>query len=303
MAETMNQNMILGLEKEIANEFSTMMMNDAMISIQIHPKGISKLVAGELESVFGDKQCQVIGSVISWQEEVKQEFIISEEDAIALISKINEFNDAIDSLDVLLENWNLAAQHNLSKGLDPAPNFSSPELDNRIINDSDIISGGFHIKYDVEIDDTKFHLSRIVEGAWQTILDAANLEVTTVDDVGMNRSRDVEIEQPAFGDLSDGPDSSSHGFGHSHGKDLSMLFDLKLDVVVELGRTKKPVEEILQLGRGAIVELEKLAGDPVEIYVNNKKLALGEVVVVDDHFGVRVTQLVKQSENTHQIGE
>ena len=82
-----------------------------------------------------------------------------------------------------------------------------------------------------------------------------------------------------------------------------MLYDINLNLVVELGRTKKQVKEILEIGKGSIIELEKLAGDPVEIYVNDKKLAEGEVVVVDDHFGVRITSLIKQSERIQNLGE
>ncbi len=74
--------------------------------------------------------------------------------------------------------------------------------------------------------------------------------------------------------------------------DLSLLFDLELMVSVELARKNLPIREILQLGEGAIIEFNKLAEADVDIYVNNKKIAQGEVVVVDDRFGVRITSLV-----------
>jgi len=72
---------------------------------------------------------------------------------------------------------------------------------------------------------------------------------------------------------------------------IDLLYDVQLNLSVELGRTTIPVREVLQLGPGAIVELEKVAGEPVDIYVNGKLLARGEVVVVDDSFGVRVTEI------------
>lgn len=77
---------------------------------------------------------------------------------------------------------------------------------------------------------------------------------------------------------------------------IDLLFDVQLHLSVELGRTSIPVREILQLGPGSIVELDKLAGEPVDILVNGKLIARGEVVVVDENFGVRVTEIASQTE-------
>lgn len=73
---------------------------------------------------------------------------------------------------------------------------------------------------------------------------------------------------------------------------LQHLLDIPLDVVVELGRTKKKISEVLELTSGSIVDLDKMAGEPADIYVNNKLVAKGEVVVVDEHFGVRITEIL-----------
>ena len=72
---------------------------------------------------------------------------------------------------------------------------------------------------------------------------------------------------------------------------LSMLEDLKLNVYIELGRTKMQIKDILELERGYVIELDKLASEPVDIFVNNKKIAEGEVVVIDKHFGIRIVNL------------
>ena len=72
---------------------------------------------------------------------------------------------------------------------------------------------------------------------------------------------------------------------------LNFLKDLNLNVYIELGRTQMQIKEILELERGYVVELDKLASEPVDIYVNNKKIAEGEVVVIDKHFGIRITSL------------
>jgi flagellar motor switch protein FliN/FliY len=78
-----------------------------------------------------------------------------------------------------------------------------------------------------------------------------------------------------------------------NGEKLSLLQDLMLNIYIELGRTQVKVKHILELERGYVIELDKLASEPVEIYANNKKIAEGEVVVIDKHFGIRITNLVE----------
>ena len=76
---------------------------------------------------------------------------------------------------------------------------------------------------------------------------------------------------------------------------FEFLQDLEMNVYIELGRTKMPIKDILELERGYVIELNKLASEPVDIFVNNKKIAEGEVVVVDKHFGIRITALNKMN--------
>ncbi|HOP29203.1 MAG TPA: flagellar motor switch protein FliN [Spirochaetota bacterium] len=78
--------------------------------------------------------------------------------------------------------------------------------------------------------------------------------------------------------------------------DISLLLDVEMTMTVELGRTTKLVKDILGLGEGSIIELDKLAGEPVDLLVNGKLIAKGEVVVIDENFGVRVTDIVSQDE-------
>ena len=73
---------------------------------------------------------------------------------------------------------------------------------------------------------------------------------------------------------------------------LDLLMDVQMSLTVELGRTKMYIREILGLGEGSIIELDKLAGEPVDLLVNGKLIAKGEVVVIDENFGVRVTDIV-----------
>ncbi len=75
-------------------------------------------------------------------------------------------------------------------------------------------------------------------------------------------------------------------------RDLEFILDIPLELSVELGRTRMLVNDLLQLGQGSIVELNKLAGEPLEIYINRKLIARGEVVVVNEKFGVRLTDII-----------
>jgi flagellar motor switch protein FliN/FliY len=87
----------------------------------------------------------------------------------------------------------------------------------------------------------------------------------------------------------------------SESKNLDMLLDIPLQVTVELGRTRRSVKEILELSAGSIIELDKLAGEPVDILVNNRLIAKGEVVVIDENFGVRVTDIISQSDRIKKL--
>ncbi|MEH6946365.1 flagellar motor switch phosphatase FliY [Bacillus sp. JJ634] len=84
-------------------------------------------------------------------------------------------------------------------------------------------------------------------------------------------------------------------------KNLNMLMDIPLQVTVELGRTKQSVKDILELASGSIIELDKLAGEPVDILVNSRLIAKGEVVVIDENFGVRVTDIVSQNDRLQKL--
>lgn len=86
-------------------------------------------------------------------------------------------------------------------------------------------------------------------------------------------------------------------------RSLNMLLDLELPISVELGRVKMLVKEILELGPGAVVELNKFSGEPVDLYVNDRKFAEGEVVVVDHNFGVRLTALVGPDERLQNLNQ
>ncbi len=101
----------------------------------------------------------------------------------------------------------------------------------------------------------------------------------------------------SFADL-----GGSSGPAPSGSQNLDFLLDVPLEVTVELGRTDMIINNMLQLTQGSVVELDKAAGEPVEIFVNNKLLGKGEVIVVNDRFGVRITEIISQADRIKNMG-
>lgn len=87
----------------------------------------------------------------------------------------------------------------------------------------------------------------------------------------------------------------------SRDDNLGFILDISLDITVELGKTKMMIKDLLQLGQGSVVELSKQVGEPVDIYVNDKLIAKGEVVSVDDSYGVRLTDIVSPTERIKKL--
>jgi flagellar motor switch protein FliN len=84
-------------------------------------------------------------------------------------------------------------------------------------------------------------------------------------------------------------------------KDINFILDIPLEVTVVIGRTKILVQELLQLGQGSVVALEKLAGEPMEVFVNDRLIGRGEVVVVNERFGIRLTDIISPAERVKQL--
>ena len=91
--------------------------------------------------------------------------------------------------------------------------------------------------------------------------------------------------------------------GASTANDINMILDIPVQLTVELGRTRIPIKHILQLAQGSVVELEALAGEPMDVLVNGYLIAQGEVVVVNDKFGIRLTDIVTPSERMRRLSK
>jgi len=83
---------------------------------------------------------------------------------------------------------------------------------------------------------------------------------------------------------------------------LDFILDIPMEVSVELGRSKMLISDLLQLGQGSVIELTKLAGEPLEVLVNQKLIARGEVVVVNEKFGIRLTDIISPTERVKRLG-
>ena len=135
----------------------------------------------------------------------------------------------------------------------------------------------------------------------------------SADDDGLADWAEALLEQKSTVD--DGLDASGgvlsgdapRSFSTSHNdapiQDINMVLDIPVLLSVELGRTKVPIKHILQLGQGSVVELDAMAGEPMDVLVNGYLIAQGEVVVVNDKFGIRLTDVVTPSERLRRVSK
>lgn len=132
-----------------------------------------------------------------------------------------------------------------------------------------------------------------LEDAMLKMLDDLPQEESSADDISFEKSSASKAE---FQQL-------SQPSGSSEPSNIDLLMDVNLPVSIELGRTKMSISDILALVPGSVVELARLAGEPVDVMVNHKLVAKGEVVVVDENFGVRITQLITPEERVRLLGD
>ena len=97
-------------------------------------------------------------------------------------------------------------------------------------------------------------------------------------------------------------DSTTPGGGAGAPHNLDLLLDVPLEVTVEIGRTRLAIRELLELGPGSVIELQKLAGETLDVLINGKPIARGEAVMVNDKFGVRLTDVASPSERIAGLG-
>lgn len=121
--------------------------------------------------------------------------------------------------------------------------------------------------------------------------------ISAQSDVGVKEESPVTVQPVQFASFEDleqvqGPQNQN----------LNILLDIKLQLTVELGRTELPIKKVLELTKGSIVTLNKAAGEPVELYANGKLIAYGEVVVIEDNFGLRITHITDPARRLNSLG-
>ena len=123
----------------------------------------------------------------------------------------------------------------------------------------------------------------------------------------MQESRNADIAENASASFTDSSQKSGETIGGSNSSaadasvNMEFLLDISLDVTVELGRTKMLINDMLKLGQGSVIELSKLAGESLDILANQKPIARGEVVVVNDKYGVRLKEVVSPTERLERL--
>ena len=122
---------------------------------------------------------------------------------------------------------------------------------------------------------------------WAKALDAG-------EDIAEGQPLGGDVGQPSFDELEQHKPSGPS-------KDLDFILDIPLEVTVEMGRTRMLINDLLQLGQGSVIELNRLAGEPLDVLVNNKLVARGEVVVVSEKFGIRITDIVSPMERVQRL--
>ncbi len=187
---------------------------------------------------------------------------------------------------------------------DDQANYTLSDVDLKIVNSAeeltDLSAGAsaMHAMYSVFADDKQFNVSCY---SWPVPATNNTTGQTAQrneggDDMETSEMEPVTVQPAEFGNLS----GSGSDLGSS--RNVDMLLDVDLEVTVELDRKSIMVSELLKLGKGSIIELEKSAGEPLDILINGRKFAEGEVVVIDDKFGIRLTQLLSPKERIKSLG-
>lgn len=128
------------------------------------------------------------------------------------------------------------------------------------------------------------------------------MEIPKQDDNSV-RPDPEEIKDLLEGDNLQRSSSSAHTSGSGKdSRDLDFLYDVPLQVSVEVGRCKILLKDLLSMSEGYVIELEKLAGEPLDLYVNSRLIAHGEAVMVGDKFGIRLTDVVSKSDRVEKLG-
>lgn len=135
-----------------------------------------------------------------------------------------------------------------------------------------------------------------IEAPPEPVVNTPDVAVEAFAEVARQVGETAPAAAPASLRAFDIPDLDPRGLDSAASQAIDLLRDVELDVKIELGRSRMLVDDVLRLGEGSVVELDKLAGDPVDVFVNNRLVARGEVLVLNDNFCVRINEIVAKND-------
>ncbi len=253
-------------------------------------------VNGQLNVVMSTKEIAILSDLMMMGDGTA-EYTEDHKDAISEI-----FNQIIGSFTTALGD---KVGESVSSGTIEVSEYDFSEP----FSDSHMVIEGLNIE---EIGDSSFaiavseSLSSDFQAKFGTVDEGADLGFDDGGDIGLSSSELDDLSDMSMGG-GDSTDLSAFGTsGTAHNinapqENINMLLDVPLDVSIELGKTDLSIKRILELAPGAVVELDRMAGEPVDLLVNDKVVAKGEVVVVDENFGIRIVSLVSPEERIKSL--
>ncbi len=252
---------------------------------------------------LGEMPLRLCHCPFSLDGEEKDLFCITDDDAQKFVNMLPLERPELQSPAHLVENYRATLSNELAQAQLAVPKFLPLRATRNRLTAEDLPADPFlRFDYEITLPAETIRLVRFVSMRLLSTIKPAPLSTSHVAGAETNPVSEYSEEAPLVEKVEFAPLTSTQR-AETPTTNVEILYDLHVDVIAELGRTSLQLRDVLALGRGSIIELPKLAGDPVEIYVNDKKIGDGEVVVVDDHFAVRVIHLVATAERIKNLGE
>jgi len=293
--------MLRRLEEGVVTAFAEWFNGHFSVPLQISFAGVTVLSTAEALAQ-GTAPQRLLQVPFRLEKEEKQLFCIPEAGAQKLLARLPQNRTELQSPDFLILNYERLVGKQYAEASLAQPVFLPARSVLAPLQGADLPPEPFlRFDYDLAVEGESLRLTRFASMRLLSTIRSAPMNDQQALGTKSNPTADLKdephVERVEFAPLAaEKPPSQPAG-------NLEMLYDLHVDVIAELGRTRMQLRDILALGRGSIVELHKLAGDPVELFVNDKKLGEGEVVVVDDHFGIRIMNLITANDRIKNLGE
>jgi flagellar motor switch protein FliN len=298
----MEQEALLRLEQSVVAAYTQWLEKSFSLPVAMTVAGVEVSSAAEALKL-GKSPLEVCHCPFRLEDEEKELFCMAQADVRKLSAKFPAGRPELQSPEFLLENYRAVLARTLADSLLAVPQFLPVRTEHHHLAVVDLPSEPFlRFDYDVRLGGEAGRLVRFVSLRLLSTIkagpaDAARVFSVTADSITELSEGVPHVEKAEFAPLTAERPSEAPAAA------VDMLYDLHVDVIAELGRTKMQLRDVLAFGRGSIVELPKLAGDPVELFVNDKKIGEGEVVVVDDHFAIRIMHLLTAADRIKNPGE